>query len=316
MRIGLGLVLTLGLILTCPAGAAAQPSAEIGRYQLAYPFPSPNGESLVFQGNFDGRWQLYRMDPTNGGISRLHISDADDTHPAYSPDGQRIAFISNRDGNDEVYVLEPATGEIWSVSPHPGKDGHPKWSSDGAWLVFNRTFDPADRDGDRDSAILRVRPDGSDLEVLSDTPNIETFASFSPDGAAVAFVEWFPGPAGERSENGEIVILDLATHMRRNITRSAGFDGYPYWGPSGWIYFSTSVTEDRSAPEMTVHRMHSDGTGLERLGAVDGANDVRAIPTSDERLLYFNIGRDGRVLIHSLPLGGAPSAASPQAATG
>lgn len=301
MRLGSLLALCTALLL--PAAAGGQPGGELGRYQLAYPFPAPDGRSLVFQGNFDGRWQLYRMDLASGDIARLHVSAGDDTHPAFSPDGRLIAFISNRDGNDEVYVLDPASGEVRSVSPHPGKDGHPKWSSDGAWLVFNRTFDPADRDGDRDSAILRVRPDGSALEMLSDSSNIETFASFSPDGASIAFVEWFPGASGAPGENGEIVIVDLATRTRRNITNSPGFDGYPYWGPSGeWIYFSTRIADGPSGPEMAVHRIRPDGSGMERLSPLDGVNDVRAVPAADERLLYFNSYRDGRSLLHGLPL--------------
>lgn len=287
--------------LATPAGALQQ---EIGAYELAYPFPAPDGASLVFQGNFDGRWQLYSLNLTDGAIRRLHVSARDDTHPAFSPDGRRLAFISNRDGNDEVYVLDLATGDARSVSPHPGKDGHPKWSPDGAWLVFNRTFDPADPGGDGDSAILRVRPDGTGLEVLSDSPRVETFASFAPDGRAVAFVEWFPNAAGERNRNGEIVIVDIASRSRRNITSSPGFDGYPYWGTrDGWIYFSTPVAGGPAGRELVVHRIRPDGTAMERLGALDGHADVRAIPSADARILYFNVNRDGRVHLHRMPLG-------------
>jgi len=295
-------------ILIAFATVALQPApapevGQLGRYQLAYPFPSPDGAWLAFQGDFDGRWQLYRMDLPGGAIRRLHVSPADDTHPAISPDGSSLAFISNRDGDDELYLLDLATGAARSVAPHPGKDGHPKWSADGAWLVFNRTFDPADREGDIDSAILRVRPDGSGLGLVSDSPNIETFGSFSPDGGAVAFVEWFPGPEGEAARNGDVVVVDLATGARRNLTRSPGFDGYAYWGPSGeWIYYSTAV-EGPAGREAAVHRLRADDGGApERLTPLDGASKVRAIPNAAETFLYFNRDADGRVAIHGQAL--------------
>lgn len=285
---------------TCqPAGAAP---AEIGAYELAYPFPSPDGRTIAFQGNFDGRWQLYAMDAESGAIRRLHVSAADDTHPAFSPDGSRLAFISNRDGNDEVYVLDLASGAANSVSPHPGKDGHPKWSAAGDWLVFNRTFDPADRTGDVDSAILRVRPDGSGLETISDTPNIETFPSFSPDGGAVAFVEWFPDEAGDPARNGEIVVVEIASGARLNLTRSPEFDGWPYWSPGdGRIYFS-SPEQGPDGREFLVRRMAPDGSGRERLTALDGTSEVRAIPSADATMLYYNRDGDGRTLLFRTPL--------------
>ena len=284
------------------AAADAQPSEPAGAFQMAYPFPSPDGARLAFQGNFDGRWQLYEMALESGAIRRLHVSARDDTHPAWSPDGRSIAFISNRDGNDEVYLLDLASGEARAVAPHPGKDGHPKWSADGAWLVFNRTFDPNDPGGDLDSAILRVRPSGGDLAVVSDSARVETFASFSPDGRSVVFVEWFPSADGTRNGNGELVIVDTATGSRRQLTRSEPFDGFPYWGASGrWIYFSTAVEGESGGREFAVHRVRPDGGGLERLTAIDGRSEVRAIPSRDERTLFFNIAGE-RVLIHRLAL--------------
>jgi Tol biopolymer transport system component len=294
--------LLLAIALQSSAPAAVEP---LGRFEMGYPTPSPDGVSVAFQGNFDGRSQLYAIDVATGKIRRLHVSTHDDTHPAWSPDGTRLAFISNRDGNDEVYVLDLSSGTARSVAPHPGKDGHPKWSGDGQWLVFNRTFDPNDKGGDTDSAILRVRADGSGVETISDTPRVETFASLSPDGRSAALIEWFPNAAGEINRNGEIVIVDLATGARRNITNSDSFDGHPYWSRSGrWIYFS-AVVEGPKGREFAVHRIRPNGEGLERLTAVDGVSEARGMPSDDERWLYFNTTRDGQTIImrQALPPG-------------
>ena len=281
----------------------------MGRFEMAYPAPSPDGTAIVFQGNFDGRWQLYELD-SEGAMRRLHSSPRDDTHPAWSPEGTRLAFISNRDGNDDVYVLDVATGTARPLAPHPGKDGHPKWSRDGAWIVFNRTFDPADKGGDGDSAILRVRPDGSGLQTISDTPRIETFPSLSPDGRSVALVEWFPNAAGERNRNGEIVVVDLASGARRNLTNSDTFDAYPAWDASGrWIYFS-KVVEAPGGPTMVAHRIHPSGDGLEPLTAPEHPSEVRAAPSDDGEWLYFNVSESGRTLIRRQRLTDEPAASS------
>ncbi len=307
-------IAAVGAMLAGGAALAAPP-IQIGKFDMSYPFPSTDGASLAFQANFDGRWQLYQMTIPDGAIKRLHTSEKDDTHPAFSPDGQWLAFISNRTGNDEVYLLEIATGAVRSLAPHPGKDGHPKWSRDGQWITFNRTFDPADEGGDGDSAIMRVRPDGSGLAVVADSPRVETFPSFSPDGRSIVFVEWFPNAAGERNRNGDLVVVDVSTQARRKITNSDGFDGYPYWGLSGeWIYFSTAVQWSGGAREFAVHRIRPDGTELGRLTGVDGSNEVRAIPSADEKTLFFNIPASGRTLVHRIPIG-ASAGAPPQSST-
>ena len=285
-----------------PAAATEQ----VGKYEFAYPYPSPDGKDVAFQSNLDGRWQLYALKTEDGAIRRLHSSAGDDRNPAWSPDGTKLAFVSTRDGNDEVYVLDLATGTARPVHPHPGRDGHPKWSPDSQWLVFNRTFDPADKEGKK-SAIVRVRIDGSGYEVVSDTEEIETFASFAPDGRSVVFVDWQPDAAGVAARNGDLVIVDLATKARRFLTRSPAFDGYPHWGASGeWIYFSMQTTNAAGRRVMPLHRIRPDGSGLERLSDSDDVTEVRAIPSADEKAIYFNRDQDGRVLIYRRPLAPMP----------
>ena len=300
-------MLVYSLMLALAQSSAAPPQAlaprTVGQFQMAYPFPSANGSTVVFQGNFDGRWQLYEMKAADGTIRRLHVSPKDDTHPALSPDGRQLAFISNRDGNDDVWLLDLASGAARVVAPHPGKDGHPKWSPDGRRLLFNRTFDPNDKGGDSDSAIVQVAVASGPVEVLSDTPYVETFASYSPDGRSIAFVEWFADAAGERNRNGEIVVVDLSTKARRNVTNSPEFDAYPFWGAAGWIYFST-VFAAPTGREAVLSRVRGEGGPVERIGAVDGASEMRGIPTADGRSVWFNRMEGGRVLIfrQELPL--------------
>lgn len=290
-------ILLLGLWLTFAAPAQAEPGAlPIGKLEMAYPYPSPDGTQLVFQGNFDGRWQLYITDLETGHIRRAHRSNGDDMQPAWSPDGKTIAFISNRDGNDELYLLNVAIGMARPLAPHPGKDGHPKWSADGRSIVFNRTLDPRDTDGDRDAAIMTVDARGFGTETLSDTDNIETFPSLSPDGSKVAFVEWIKSDNSDPA--GDIVIVDIASGERQNLTHSPAFDAYPIWGPRGdWIYYSTFETTP-TGEEANIFRIRSDGTVRQRITQIDGISESRAVPTADEARLFYNSVTNGNIMIY------------------
>ena len=66
--------------------------------------------------------------------------------------GQIRLFVANADGSDEHPLL--AT---------PDTDYDPAWSPDGAWIVFT-----SERAGSAD--LFRVRPNGADLERLTESP--------------------------------------------------------------------------------------------------------------------------------------------------
>lgn len=293
----------VALPATIPAGAQ-EISGPLGDYEMAYPFPMPDGKSIVFQGTFDGREQLYKMQLEDGAITRILIRDGDQSNPAVSPDGQRIAFISNETGNNDVYIMSLADGQVRSLAPHPGKDGHPKWSSDGEWIVFNRTFDPADVGGGYDAAILMVRPDGSDLKTISDTENIETFPSFSPDAKKVVFVEWFPGDDPDGPKNGDLVIVDVDSGERQRLTDTPAFDGYPHWGPSGeWVYYSSVVESEEGQREFVVFRISPQSGATQQLTPTDGVTEVRAMPMPGENSIVFNKRSPaGQTLLHRIEI--------------
>src|SRR6202795_505922 len=78
--------------------------------------------------------------------------------------GQIGLFVSAADGGDEHPLLASAD-----------MDYDPAWSPDGAWIVFT-----SERDGSAD--LYRVRPNGADLERLTDSPAFDDQAAFSPDG--------------------------------------------------------------------------------------------------------------------------------------
>src|SRR5688500_4712174 len=83
-----------------------------------------------------------------------------------------VLYIANADGSRERTLL-PASGFDYNAS----------FSVDAMWVVFT-----SERNGFGQSDIYRVRPDGTGLERLTDSPAMDDQAALSPDGTRLAFV--------------------------------------------------------------------------------------------------------------------------------
>ena len=123
--------------------------------------------------------------------------------------GQLGLFIANADGTDEHPLLSP-----------PDIDYDAAWSADGAWIALT-----SERDGSAD--IYRVRPDGSGLERLTDSPAYDDQAGFSPDGRQIVFVTTRAGGTAD------LWTLDVQTHRAKALTSGPGGDFRPAWSPDG-----------------------------------------------------------------------------------
>src|ERR1043166_2423681 len=74
---------------------------------------------------------------------------------------QSRLLVANADGSEEKELTSGAL------------DYNPAWSPDGQWIVFT-----SERQGSAD--LYRVRPDGTDLTLLTDSPAYDDQAAFSP----------------------------------------------------------------------------------------------------------------------------------------
>jgi len=110
---------------------------------------SPDGKSILYAGERDGSWNLYkteRTDPDEPAFfnasalkeSTVLATAAEEFQPQYSPDGKEIAYLDER---TTLKVLDPATGKTRVVLPgdlnYSYSDGDQwyEWSPDGKTIA-------------------------------------------------------------------------------------------------------------------------------------------------------------------------------------
>jgi len=120
-----------------------------------------DGEGLWFSGDLD---QKLTVMPLVGDQVRPWL-EVNTIHVDWSPRGDRILY-SLGSGGDPVFLADPDGSNVVRV-PMPTEEGHhqhfPTWSVDGEWIYVVRG-----RVLLGDTTLWRVRPDGSDLEQLTD----------------------------------------------------------------------------------------------------------------------------------------------------
>jgi serine/threonine protein kinase/Tol biopolymer transport system component len=106
------------------------------------PSITADGQTLFYNSNRSGNWDVWRMDVSNRQESPLASSAANETGPRISPDGRDIIYTVHESNRDAVYLM-PATG---GLSRKVADDctafpwAHLSrsflcWNNDGIWLV-------------------------------------------------------------------------------------------------------------------------------------------------------------------------------------
>lgn len=186
---------------------------------------SPDGRFVVFEGERDGRAEIYRVQVENGKVERLTDSVSRKLGPAYSPDGSKIAFMERALLRWHVSVLDLSTGATQAVSEGGGGACRPAFAPDGL-LAYVSTAESPKADlwfreiaGPREGRAWRLatRPDAHNYD-----------PAFSPDGETIAF-------SSTRERHGEerwdIFLVDRNGRNLVRLTDETGNDRFPDWRP-------------------------------------------------------------------------------------
>lgn len=187
------------IIYTLPV-TGGSPTKMTEKYPSYWHGWSPDGKTLAFCGQRDGRFGIFTIPAAGGQETRLTTAAEGglDDGPDYSPDGQYIYFNSDRTGLMQIWRMKADGTEPEQIT----SDDYNNWfahpSPDGKSIVFV-TYDksvkghPANQDVE-----LRVMSlADQSIKVLAKlfggqgTMNVP---SWSPDGKQVAFVSYALNP--------------------------------------------------------------------------------------------------------------------------
>jgi tricorn protease len=164
--------------------------------------------------------------PDGGRATRLTESPAYDHGIAWAPDGKKVVFASDRDGQEDLYLLESDDPDSTDIAK--AHRFKVKRLTETPDAESEATFSP---DGKR-IAYLRsgqlwtMNADGSDIKTL--VKDVQVFDyDWSPDGKYFAFAR------NDGSYASEIYIIPSAGGEAKNVTHYATYNGDVTWSKAG-----------------------------------------------------------------------------------
>jgi TolB protein len=121
--------------------------------------------------------------------------------------------------------------------------------------------------------------DGKNHKRLTQTPEVETCARFSPDGKKILYLKGF------HDGSDEIQIMDPDGSNQINLTHTPQMEGWPAWSPDGKkIIFSS-----RRKGNYCLYEMHADGSNVRQISfAPSSMYDARAGYLGSADRVLFN----------------------------
>lgn len=190
---------------------------------------SPDGKIFVLSNHTrEGKSCIYTV-PVSGGTPKCVTENVPSWWHGWSPDGKMLTYTAVRNNVFDIFTIPVGGGVETRVTSgdFDHADG-PDYSADGTWIWFN-----AERDGTSD--LWRIRPDGSDLEKMTDDDRINWFPHPSPDGKSILYLAYEKGVAGHPAQKHvELRLLPAGggePKILKSLFGGQGTINVPCWAP-------------------------------------------------------------------------------------
>lgn len=250
---------------------------------IGAPSWSPDGARVVFHRETETGWPPHRPWPGRDARYRLVRSGV---FASYSPDGAQLVLNDATAGilHNDILKMDADGGRravLFRDSLRSALGA--AWSPRGDRIAFalGRFFPNAL--GPAAAAIAIVRPDGTGLELLTDSVGNAGFPSWSPDGRQLVY-------RVAKDGRSALMIVDAATRAVRPLTDGSANDNSPAWSPRGDLIAFTAKREGDA--DYDIFAIAPDGTGLRRLTSAAG-NDSHPAWSPDGEWIVFTSARGG-----------------------
>jgi Tol biopolymer transport system component len=171
--------------------------------------------------------QVALIRPDGTGFKVIADDGANNGFPSWSPDGKRIVYKRGK----QLVVLTLADGKVTPITGEQHWYNFPQWSPKGDVIMFT-----SDHDGDFE--LYTVRPDGTGLKRLTNTPGNDAHSIWSTDGEWIVFSSARMGFKDEMAlydgvpqPYGEIFAMRADGSDVRQLTDNKWEDASPGWMP-------------------------------------------------------------------------------------
>jgi hypothetical protein len=155
---------------------------------------SPDGKTLAFCGERDGKFDVYTIPAAGGEETRLTKAKGLNDGPEYSPDGKFIYFNSDRTDRMQIWRMKPDGSEQEQVTSDEYNNWFPHLSPDGKSMVFlSYEKDASGHPENKDVTLRMMSLNSKKIDVAGrffggqGTINVPCW---SPDGRKIAFVTY------------------------------------------------------------------------------------------------------------------------------
>ena len=142
-----------------------------------------------------------------------------------------MTYTAIREDQFNIFTIGVEGGAETQVTFGPGHKDGPDYTPDGQWIWFN-----SDHAGNG-AQLWRVRPDGKDLEQMTDDDRVNWFPHPSPDGEQVIYLAYPEGTEGHPfGLDVEIRAMSPRGGALRTLASFWGGQGtmnVPNWAPDG-----------------------------------------------------------------------------------
>jgi TolB protein len=185
----------------------------------------------------DGGAQVAAINADGSNFRELTTGPNNNGFPSIAPDGKRFVYRTFGPNGDGLRVMNLETKAVTTLST--GYDNFPLWSPRGDLIMFSRIVD-------NDYEIFTIKPDGTGVKRLTNSPGNDAHQGWSPDGEHIVFASSRLGFKDEviytdaPQPYGELFVMRYDGTGVQQLTDNQWEDGTPAWQPAPRVPQSAS----------------------------------------------------------------------------